>query len=351
MERTLAIVGLLLTVPLTGCIQDGADPLDGSVEVDWVEHPQDMATGEAVDMRWELASDEHEVAHTAVHWADFSLADPGGPSDYGNTSGEVAPAQSPGTFDTTVTFDEAGTYHFRAHAIVDGENIWSEEVEVEITDSDPGQAPVVVSIDQAPDEATPGENMTVNWSLTGLPDNATSTAFHWSWESVEDPSSPSDYDHTAERYPDPGVPGSYNATFTVAETGTLHGRAHAIHDGRHFWSDEVEINVSSQDPGEPDGENVTVEIHDESTLGLSTTFEPDNVTALQGANVTWTNLGNATHSIDFENATLEDSPDIAPGENWTWEVPEDLEPGEYAYVDGSASASPAEGTVTVEAPE
>lgn len=343
---------ILLTIPLAGCMEDTGDMGDtpggtDTVQINWVDRPDDMQTGEAVSMTWNLTGPSQEIPHTGAHYADHSVEDPQSPADYGNTTGAVEPAQVPDEFDADETFDEPGTYYFRAHAIVDGENLWTPEIAINVSEGGPIQAPVQVSIDSAPSEGRTGQNLTVNWSVTGAPDEIQHTGFHWADFNVSDPKSPTDYGNSTGVQEPAQVPGSFNGTFSEAEPGTYYGRAHAIYDGKHYWSDEIEIEISSN--GTVAKRNVTVEIRDEGPQGLlGASFVPQNATVLQGGQVTWENVGEASHSIDFANESLEDSPTIDPGENWTWNVSADLEPGEYEYTDGEA-ASDASGSIQVKA--
>lgn len=338
-----ALVGalLLLTVPLAGCAQDGGDGAQ-AVEVHWVNEPQDRKTGQATSMSWELTGPEGQIQHTGIHWADHSVDDPQTPADYGNTTKAVEPAQVPGTFDADETIDESGTYYFIAHAIVDGEHKWSEEVEVQINESGPVEGPVDVSIQQAPDEAEIGENITVEWQVAGPTGSIQHTGFHWANHSVDDPQTPADYGNsTGIREPaDVNGASTFNGTFTEDRAETIYARAHAIHEGSHYWSDEIEIEVT--EPG-----NVTV--HGVSMQDAPPSFDPVNVTVEQGDVIEWTNQGSLTHTATNESINLS-SGDVGPGETFNWTVPEDLEPGTYEYHCTYHEGVGMVGNFTVEAP-
>lgn len=349
MNRVALIALVLLAVPLTGCV-DGDDVDGDEVAVAWVEQPQDMDTGEAIDVSWELTGPEGQVPHTGLHWGTDSVDDPSSPADYGNTPHAVEPADAPGTFQTSVTFDEEGTYYFRAHVVLPdgGGQLWTEEVEITVSQGGLGDTPVIITIDEADQGGETGENMTVNWSLTGTANEVQHTGFHWADFSVEDPSSPADYGNSSGVVEPAGVGHSYNATFSEAEPGTYHGRAHVIHDGQHYWSEELEFNVTGTETGENGTEHL-VEISDESALGATSSFDPAELTVAPGDTVVWNNTGQASHSVVFENESLEGSEAIEPGANFTWTVPADLAPGDYAYNDGEASVDAGSGTITVEA--
>lgn len=329
MRNSIIAAVILLTVPLAGC----AAPDDGGggeapepVEVAWTQQPQDMDAGQAVDVGWELTGPERHVQHTGLHWAEDSVSNPSTPADYGNTSGAVEPADVPGEYDTTVTIDETGTYYFRAHAIVDGNHTWTSEVEIQVESSQPGEAPVIVTVDDHTAQGGVGENLTVNWSLTGTPDEVRHTGFHWATYSVEDPASPADYGNSTGVVEPAAVPGSYNGTFTEEEPGTYHGRAHAIYNGQHYWSDEITFEVQAGGDG---GGGGSVTHHTVEMSGVS--FDPAELEVEPGDTINWTNLDQYGHTVTFQNETLEIDEDVAAGEYFNWTVPEDLAPGTYEY--------------------
>ncbi len=320
----LALV--LLAVPLTGCAADQDDGTMEPVTVEWVQQPQDMDTGQAIDVTWQLDGAEREIQHTGLHWADTSVSDPQSPADYGNSSGVEEPAQVPGEYTTTVTLEDEGTYHFRAHAIVDGEHVWTSEVEIEVEESGAAEPPVLVSVDDHTADGTVNETLRVNWSLSGAPDEVQHTGFHWADFNVSDPESPADYGNSSGVVEPADVPGSYNATFTEEEPGAYFGRAHAIYDGQHYWSDEIRFRVQTADDGTGDVTHHVVEIE-------TFQFQPGELTVQPGDTINWTNLDDVTHTATFqdtENGT--DSGDIAPGGYYNWTVPEDTPEGTYEYV-------------------
>lgn len=318
MHKPMLIALLLVAAPLAGCAADDGD-MDEGAQVEWVQEPSDRDTGQAIDVTWRLTGPQGEIDHTALHWAASSVSDPSTPADYGNTSGLEEPASVPGEYSTTVTFDEEGTYHFRAHLIEDGEHRWTSEVAVEVSDSGPAEQPVLVEVEDYTQTAGAGEELTVNWSLEGTPDEVQHTGFHWANESISDPASPADYGNSSGVQEPAEVPGAYNASFTE-DVGTYHGRAHAIYEGQHYWSEEISFEVT-------DG-NATHHVVEMSNF----MFAPDELTVAPGDTINWTNVDQATHTITFrdtDNGT--DSGDVEPGEHFNWTVPADMPAGTYAY--------------------
>lgn len=313
---------VLLAAPIAGCADDGTGDTDEPVQVEWVQQPSDRDTGEAIDVSWRLTGPDGEVQHTGLHWAESSVSDPSTPADYGNASGVEEPATVPGEYTTSLTFDEEGTYYVRAHMIEDGEHRWTSEVAVEVTDSGRAEAPVVVTVDEHTEQAAAGDELSVNWSLEGAPDEVDHTGFHWAEEPVEDPTSPADYGNSSGVQEPADVPGSYNASFTEDEPGTYHGRAHAIYEGQHHWSDEVTFEVTADNGGATQ--------HTIDMEGFA--YDPAELTVSPGDTINWTNLDATTHTVTFqdeENGT--DSGDVAAGEHFNWTVPEDTPAGTYAY--------------------
>jgi len=89
-----------------------------------------------LEFAWLLNGPEGSTSmHTAIHWGDISH-----PGSFGS---DVAPSQSgypnltsdfangefavPELFTTKLSFTKAGTYYYRVHAIVDGQNYWTFE--------------------------------------------------------------------------------------------------------------------------------------------------------------------------------------------------------------------------------
>lgn len=317
----------------------------GEVEVEWVQQPRDMDTGQAIDATWQLDGPDREVQHTGLHWANTSVADPGSPADYGNSSGVEEPAQVPGEYSTSVTIEEEGTYHFRAHAIVDGAHEWTDEVSIEVTEPGPAEPPVLVDVDDHTAGGTVNETLRVNWSLTGTPDEVQHSGFHWADASRDDPASPADYGNSSGVEEPADVPGSYNATFSEEEAGTYYGRAHAIYNGQHYWSDELVFDVSE---GEATG-GVTHHVVEMETFQ----FQPSELTVQPGDTINWTNLDDVTHTATFddtENGT--DSGDVGAGDYFNWTVPEEMPTGTYDYrctYHSTDFETGMVGTITVEA--
>ncbi len=321
MTRTLLLALLLLAAPLTGCAQLLGPADDAAYTIAWDQPPQDRAAGASIQMSWTVDGPDSQIPHTAVHWANESVEDPESPADYGNTTGAQEPATIPGTFDTEVTLDEAGTYHFVAHAIADEEHIWAEEVQVTISDDDETvDTTVRVTLDDHTEQAPPDGDLTFEWSLEGAPDEADETTVYWGPESREEPT-PGGYTNHSPTIEDAAVPGSYNATLNVSEEGTYHARAYALNAGSHHWSEEVTFEITT----EPQEHEVDIQT-------IATGYDPDEIDVRPGDTITWTNTDEISHTVTFEDEdALGDSGSIGPGDTYNITIPEDLDPGTYEY--------------------
>lgn len=103
--------------------------------VQLTSYPTEINAGEAAQFKWSISGVKGTVAHTAVHFGKQStpvVNENTGPEDtnyelmtqeYSSGSYSV-----PGMFTSNIIIDEPGTYYARAHTIVDGKNVWSDEV-------------------------------------------------------------------------------------------------------------------------------------------------------------------------------------------------------------------------------
>ncbi|MBI2145600.1 hypothetical protein HYU18_04750 [Candidatus Woesearchaeota archaeon] len=92
--------------------------------------PKIAATGTEFSVSWGITGEPGTTSHTAVHYGRQSVPDPKAPSDYPFASHIFctgSPCKVPNSFSAPITIPDEGTYYYRAHAIVGGENIWSDE--------------------------------------------------------------------------------------------------------------------------------------------------------------------------------------------------------------------------------
>ncbi|MCX8199995.1 MAG: hypothetical protein N3G76_00835 [Candidatus Micrarchaeota archaeon] len=98
------------------------------------DYPSQLKAGEVASFKWSISGAKGSVPYMAVYIGkesnavsdntapdktSYTLKTPGYPRGSYNI---------PGKFTDSIKMDEPGTYYARAHTVVDGKNIWSEEV-------------------------------------------------------------------------------------------------------------------------------------------------------------------------------------------------------------------------------
>ncbi len=76
-----------------------------------------------------------EISHTAVHYGTKSVPSPQSPSDYPSIT-EIQTGTSPKEFSSNIKVDWPGKYYLRSHAIINGQDIWSEEKVLDVRTGD-----------------------------------------------------------------------------------------------------------------------------------------------------------------------------------------------------------------------
>lgn len=94
-----------------------------------------------IGVDWQVSAPQAgTITHTAVHWGTISKADdtfdsetaPG--NQYTNATTEYSGGSFaiPAAFETNIKTPENGTIYFRVHAMIDGKNYWTNELQVEV---------------------------------------------------------------------------------------------------------------------------------------------------------------------------------------------------------------------------
>ena len=195
-------------------------------------YPSRALAGRNVTIGWTVSGAEAaDVPHTAVHW-DVETQGGAGPSAYLNMS-EVLTGQEDGTYEVDITLPTAPvTVYFIAHAIVLGEDFWTEEGMM-VAVGEPS-----LSIDVVPAKVLVGRDAMFKWTLGGVDAaDITHTAVHW--DTVSHAGGP------FSAYPNalPGTAGTgageFMATMTAPATPTtVYYVIHAIVLGWHFYLDD-----------------------------------------------------------------------------------------------------------------
>lgn len=93
-------------------------------------YPSNVKGGTNFAIQWEVSGRTGNIIHTAVHWG-FKK---GGPhtTDYGGFS-KVYTGKIPQKFSVNLTAPDSGIIYFRAHAIIDGTDVYTSEYSIIIT--------------------------------------------------------------------------------------------------------------------------------------------------------------------------------------------------------------------------
>jgi hypothetical protein len=162
------------------------------------------------------------------------------------------------SFTTTFKADEVGTTYFRAHSIVNSKNYWTKERSINVkappmeepTD-EPQIQETIVSITAIPEVVRAEESITVVWTISDEEQNGTYTAIHYSFEShqgrldsdVGPEESGYGFHITEFNSGTFRLPAEFSTTFTPNKTGIIYLRAHAVVNGKHYWSEERTIVI------------------------------------------------------------------------------------------------------------
>ena len=106
-----------------------SDLLDSttSARILLLDAPRVASINESLTFSWLVDTEASgSTSHTAIHFGKISKPHAKIPSDYPEKSA-ILKGAIPATFSATIKVDKEGTYYYRAHAIVNENNIWSDE--------------------------------------------------------------------------------------------------------------------------------------------------------------------------------------------------------------------------------
>lgn len=169
----------------------------------------------------------------------------------------------------------------------------------------PADVTVTVSLENVTRLVETGEPVRVEWRVdtsTGEQVEIPHTAVHYARSSVADPQAPGDYGNTSGAREPATVPGTFDTRFTTDQEGSLFLRAHAIHDGTHVWSDEVEVTVQR----EWDPTIHTIDIGN-NTPGIQADYDPSGLEIEVGDGIKWVNR-DPTPMIEHTATSMDDAP-------------------------------------------
>ena len=225
-----------------------------SYKVILVNAPKEAEADITTTFTWRIDGPPATINHTSVHYGIVS--DPGEkdlkakPEDTKYTdfvkdfaSGDY---NIPLQFVGNTVMSTAGTYYFRAHALIDGKNYWTDEYTMEIKPQ--GYS---ISVVNAPTSASVGLPITITWDINGPPTVVNSTTVRFGPESnpgvLGSDIEPQDTTYTNEVTD--FIKGTYNIPFRfvgnvkIASEGAYFFRAHTVISGNNIWSDEFQLEA------------------------------------------------------------------------------------------------------------
>jgi len=103
------------------------------VSVEILKAPATAEASKSFEISWRVNSPEQKtIPHTAVHYGPDSKSEPLTLTSY-PTLTLVQNGTIPADFSTNITIGKTGIIYFRAHAIIDGTNYWSDEKMITVT--------------------------------------------------------------------------------------------------------------------------------------------------------------------------------------------------------------------------
>lgn len=265
LKYALLFIAIVAAALLTGCttapVQETAQPAPEIIvapQVTFEAAPSSAEAGQEATIRWSVSGDAALTPHTAIHYGTSSVPNPTGPSDYAKATPfqcQITNCPIPSPFSATLKIDEPGTYYYRAHAVINGENVWSEEKIITIAaKAQPVQTPApseesepkILITSAAPAIAGTNQLVSISWKIESKSATTPHTAVHFGPASVASPTGPSDYP-SASSFSCTSkpciIPRAFQTQISIPEIGTYYYRAHAIIGGKNFWSEEKTIDI------------------------------------------------------------------------------------------------------------
>jgi hypothetical protein len=225
--------------PAGGAPQKVTTPESLAVSVTVTEGPTKVQVGKLFTVKWTVVGPAGSSTNdTRVYYDTVSRAGSFAAGVTPKTSGyrSFTPTQSgalPGEFSVGVSPGPVGNVLFyRSYAMVDGQNYWSDEYELNQVVSAPTVAKASV-----PSNVTGGYSYSVSWKVEGgLPGNIESSYLEWGLFGGQ-------YDHKTD-----AQTGTSPMTFTVSLTApsapnTVYIRMHAVVDGKEYTTEESSIPI------------------------------------------------------------------------------------------------------------
>ncbi|MDD5473574.1 MAG: hypothetical protein PHU34_05430 [Candidatus Methanoperedens sp.] len=257
----IAVAAIVTSLIISGCVtappeaipSPAATPVQTpaptpGISVEVLKAPASAVAGEKFEVSWRVNSPvRKDIPHTAVHYGQESKSEPLTLKSYPSLT-TPQNGTIPADFSASIAVNVSGTTYFRAHAIIDGVNYWSEEKMITISASSATPSVASAKVTSYPMAVNGDASFTIRWEVSGgTQGDISNTAVHWGFKNGS--ANISDYAR-ASKVQTGKTPQVFGADLTAPSGGgTIYFRAHAIVDGADVYSPEYQITVSPRYSG------------------------------------------------------------------------------------------------------
>ncbi|MBI4991508.1 hypothetical protein HZB96_05465 [Candidatus Gottesmanbacteria bacterium] len=243
---------------------------EGDYKMTLVNAPQESVAGNNITFTWRVDGPSTTINHTSVHYG--TVSHPGvleknvKPADTKYT--DFVKDFASGKFNIPLQFigntviTTPGKYYFRVHALVKDKNYWSDEFSLDVVKATTSgeykisilYPPKSVSLPVLPPddkEATKGGLVNFTWRIEGPPTVINHTSVHYGLVShsgvLDQNVKPADtkYADMVEDFADGkyNIPLQFVGNTNITTAGTYYYRAHALVNGKNYWTDEYSFEA------------------------------------------------------------------------------------------------------------
>lgn len=258
----IAVAAIVTSLIISGCVTAPPEALPAptvtpmqtpaptpGISIEVLKAPASAGAGEKFEVSWRVNSPvRKDIPHTAVHYGQESKSEPLTLKSYPSLT-KPQNGTIPADFITSIAVNVSGTTYFRAHAIIDGVNYWSDEKMITISaqNAAPSAAPAI-KVTSYPASVNGDASFTIRWEVSGgAPGDISHTAVHWGFKSGS--ANISDYARVS-KVQTGKTPLVFGVDLTAPSGGgAIYFRAHAIVDSAQVYSQEFQITVSPRYSG------------------------------------------------------------------------------------------------------
>ena len=265
--KFITCIAIVMSLIISGCVSEPpaevsptttltttpvAAKMEAGVEV--INAPDMAEVAHSFEINWMVNNPvETDTPHTAIHYGPESQSEPLTTTSYPDLT-KPEKGTIPAEFSAALTINETGTTYFRAHAVIEGENYWSDEMTVTI--SEPAQEKAIstalsIKVTSYPGSVDGETDYTIKWEVSGgIPGDIGHTAIHWGFSSAS--ADIANYPRVSQVLTG-NTPQSFSTILKSPAGGSIFFRAHAIVDSTHVYSDEYKITIIAAKSGNGGG--------------------------------------------------------------------------------------------------